>query len=144
LAQAGIPAAVMVAPVIPDVTDHEMETILTRAHVLGACEAGYILLRLPLETQDIFSNWLLENYPDKYRKVMALLRDRSVLVTPAKAVTVCRHDPDNRFVECAEAAGAEFLVTGNKRHFPQHWKTTRVVNAREILALIGTSFLQQT
>jgi uncharacterized protein len=82
--------------------------------------------------------------PAQIRKVMALLRDRSVLVTPAKAVTVCRHDPDNRFVECAEAAGAEFLVTGNKRHFPQHWKTTRVVNAREILALIGTSFLQQT
>ncbi|MGO9428134.1 PA0069 family radical SAM protein [Rhodoblastus sp.] len=71
---AGVPAAVMVAPVIPGVNDHEIETILTRAHALGASEAFYILLRLPLETQDIFFNWLLENFPDKYRKVMALLR----------------------------------------------------------------------
>ncbi len=74
LNQAGVPAAVMVAPVIPGVTDHEIEAVLTRAHALGASEAGYILLRLPLETQDIFSNWLLENYPDKYRKVLALVR----------------------------------------------------------------------
>jgi DNA repair photolyase len=64
----------MVAPVIPGVTDHEIEAILTRAHELGAREAGYILLRLPLETQDLFANWLLEHHPDKYRKVMSLLR----------------------------------------------------------------------
>ena len=51
-----------------------METILTRAQAAGASEAGYILLRLPLETQDLFSAWLLENFPDKYRKVLALLR----------------------------------------------------------------------
>jgi predicted nucleic acid-binding protein len=57
-------------------------------------------------------------------------------------VTACRDEPDNRFLECAEAAGAEFLVTGNKRHFPQRWKTTRVANAREVLALIGPSFLR--
>jgi DNA repair photolyase len=74
LAGAGVPTAVMVAPVIPGVTDHEMETILARAQAAGASDAGYILLRLPLETQDLFSAWLLENFPDKYRKVMTLLR----------------------------------------------------------------------
>jgi DNA repair photolyase len=74
LAAAGVPTAVMVAPVIPGVTDHEIETILTRAHALGASEAGYILLRLPLEVQDIFAQWLLEIFPDKYRKVLSLVR----------------------------------------------------------------------
>jgi DNA repair photolyase len=74
LSQAGVPAAVMVAPVIPGVTDHEMEAILARAHAAGASDAGYILLRLPLETQDIFGHWLVENFPDKYRKVMELVR----------------------------------------------------------------------
>jgi DNA repair photolyase len=74
LSQAGVPTAVMVAPVIPGVTDQEIETILTRAFAHGAREAGYILLRLPLETQDLFANWLLEHFPDKYRKVLALLR----------------------------------------------------------------------
>jgi DNA repair photolyase len=74
LAAAGVPTAVMVAPVIPGLTDAEMETILTRAHAAGAGEAGYILLRLPLETQDLFANWLLEHFPDRYRKVLSLLR----------------------------------------------------------------------
>ncbi len=74
LSQAGVPTAVMVAPVIPAVTDHEIEAILARAHAHGAREAGYILLRLPLETRDLFANWLLEHFPDKYRKVLALLR----------------------------------------------------------------------
>jgi DNA repair photolyase len=74
LADAGVPTAVMVAPVIPGVTDHEMEAILALAQAAGASEAGYILLRLPQETQDLFSAWLLENFPDKYRKVLALLR----------------------------------------------------------------------
>ncbi len=74
LSQAGVPSAVMVAPVIPGVTDHEIEAILARAQAHGAREAGYILLRLPLETQDLFANWLLEHFPDKYRKVLALLR----------------------------------------------------------------------
>jgi DNA repair photolyase len=74
LAEAGVPTAVMVAPVIPGVTDHEIETILSRAKTAGAGEAGYILLRLPLETQDLFGAWLLEHFPDKYRKVLSLLR----------------------------------------------------------------------
>lgn len=47
------------------------------------------------------------------------------------------HEPDNRFLECAEAARADFLVTGNKKHFPENWKGTRVVNARELLNLLG-------
>lgn len=74
LAAAGVPTAVMIAPIIPGVTDHEIEPILTRAQAAGANEAGYILLRLPAETEDLFGAWLLENYPDKYRKVLALLR----------------------------------------------------------------------
>jgi len=56
-------------------------------------------------------------------------------------VSESTHDADNRFLECAEAAGADFLVTGNKRHFPKRWKKTQVVNARELMGMIGPSFL---
>ena len=56
------------------VTDNEIETILERAHEAGARDAGYVMLRLPLEVQDIFGDWLLENAPDKYRRVMNLMR----------------------------------------------------------------------
>ena len=45
-------------------------------------------------------------------------------------------------LECAEVASADYLVTGNKRHFPKRWKVTAVVNARELLGLIGANFLK--
>ncbi len=71
---AGIPAGVMVAPVVPMVTDMEIERILDAAAVYGAREAGYVLLRLPLEVSEIFKDWLLRYFPDRYRHVMTLLR----------------------------------------------------------------------
>ncbi len=74
LSDAGIPVSVMVAPVIPAVTDHEIETILTRANEAGAREAGYILLRLPLEVAEIFKSWLGEHFPDRLDHVMSLVR----------------------------------------------------------------------
>lgn len=75
LAQTGVPVGVMVAPVVPGVTDHEMERILTRAHARGARSAGYIMLRLPLETRDLFSEWLVEHFPGKARRVLSLVRE---------------------------------------------------------------------
>ena len=74
LAEAGIPVSVMVAPVIPALTDHEMERILDSARGAGASEAGYILLRLPQEISPLFRDWLLKHYPDRYRHVMNLLK----------------------------------------------------------------------
>lgn len=74
LSDAGIPASVMVAPIIPGLTDQEMERILDSAHHAGAREAGYVVLRLPLEVSPIFKDWLLRHYPDRYRHVMSLIR----------------------------------------------------------------------
>jgi DNA repair photolyase len=74
LAAAGIPVSVMVAPIIPAVNDAEIEAILTQAHAMGAREAGYVMLRLPLEVEDIFGEWMLTRFPGKYRHVMALVR----------------------------------------------------------------------
>ncbi|RWB25743.1 MAG: PA0069 family radical SAM protein [Mesorhizobium sp.] len=74
LSDAGIPASVMVAPIVPGLTDQEMERILDSAYAAGAREAGYVLLRLPLEVAPIFKDWLLRHYPDRYRHVMSLIR----------------------------------------------------------------------
>lgn len=74
LSEAGIPASVMVAPIIPGLTDHEIERILDAARAAGAREAGYVALRLPLEVSPIFKDWLLRHYPDRYRHVMTLVR----------------------------------------------------------------------
>ena len=61
------------------------------------------------------------------------LEARARLVRPANAVEASPDEADNRFLECAETIDAEFLITGNKRHFPKIWKGTKVVNAREFL-----------
>ncbi len=74
LSDAGIPTSVMVAPIIPGLTDQEMERILDSARAAGAREAGYVVLRLPLEVSPIFKDWLLRHYPDRYRHVMSLVR----------------------------------------------------------------------
>jgi len=74
LTKAGIPTSTMVAPVIPALTDHEIERILDSAQAAGATEAGFIMLRLPREVSPLFRDWLLKHYPDRYRHVMNLLR----------------------------------------------------------------------
>ena len=75
LSDAGIPATVMVAPVIPALNDSEIERILDAAAAVGVKEAGYVLLRLPLEVRDLFREWLMANFPDRYRHVFKLVRE---------------------------------------------------------------------
>jgi DNA repair photolyase len=75
LTEAGVPTTVMVAPVIPAINDAEMERILDSAAAIGVKEAGYVLLRLPLEVRDLFREWLMANFPDRYRHVFKLIRD---------------------------------------------------------------------
>jgi DNA repair photolyase len=74
LAEAGVPVGVLVAPVIPLVTDPDLEAILERAHAAGARWAGYVLLRLPLEIRDLFDEWLKAHAPLKAEHVMSLMR----------------------------------------------------------------------
>lgn len=83
----------------------------------------------------------LKFHPKQVSAFLDLVRRTSVLVRPIHVVTVSADDADNRFLECAEASGADFLVTGNKRHFPKSWQGTRVVNAREFIEAIGSSLL---
>ncbi len=75
LAGAGIPVTVMTAPIIPALNDMELERLLAAGFEAGAREAGYVLLRLPLEVSPIFREWLIANYPDRYNHVMSVMRD---------------------------------------------------------------------
>ncbi len=73
LNQAGIPCVVMTAPIIPGLNDNEIETLLGAATNAGAQEAGYVMLRLPLEVRDLFRDWLETHVPDRAEKVMSLV-----------------------------------------------------------------------
>lgn len=74
LHEAGVPVGVLVAPVIPALTDTELETILEAAHEAGARSAGYVLLRLPHEIKDLFRDWLAQRFPDRAEHVISLIR----------------------------------------------------------------------
>ncbi len=74
LAEAGVPCGVMVAPVVPALTDHELESILEAAAAAGAAAAGYVLLRLPHDLGELFDAWLATHQPGRRRRVLELLR----------------------------------------------------------------------
>jgi len=74
LAHAGVPVGVLVAPVIPALTDHELESILESARSAGATRAGYVLLRLPHELKGLFREWLADHAPGRAEHVMSLIR----------------------------------------------------------------------
>ena len=74
LTQAGIPAGVLAAPMIPGLNDAELEKILERCSRAGARHAGYVLLRLPHELRDMFDAWLAEHYPERAAHVLSLIR----------------------------------------------------------------------
>ena len=74
LSDAGVPVGVMVAPVVPMITDHEIEHILEAAHDHGARAAGYVLLRLPHELKQVWREWLELHYPERAAHVMSLIQ----------------------------------------------------------------------
>ncbi|HEX2254648.1 MAG TPA: PA0069 family radical SAM protein [Thermoanaerobaculia bacterium] len=75
LTAAGVPVTVMVAPVVPGLTDHEIPAILAAAAEAGAVGAGYVPLRLPGAVAGLFQDWLAEHYPDRKEKVLARVRE---------------------------------------------------------------------
>ena len=75
LARAGVPVGVMMAPIIPAVTDREIESLLAAAKAAGAGGAGYVVLRLPHELREVFFDWLDAHLPLRAKKVRAQLRD---------------------------------------------------------------------
>jgi DNA repair photolyase len=74
LSEAGVPVGAMVAPVVPAINDSEIESILAAARDAGAVEAGYVLLRLPLELKELFREWLATEFPDRASRVINILR----------------------------------------------------------------------
>jgi DNA repair photolyase len=74
LSRAGIPVRVLVAPVVPGLTDHEMPRILEAARAAGAAGAGYVPLRLPHEVKRLFEDWLSRHFPDRQEKVLNRIR----------------------------------------------------------------------
>ena len=110
--------------------------------------AAVLMLALSGEIQLCVSDAVFTEYDDVIRRprlkrtvdviegTLKSIRELGIWVKPAVKAHGCSDPDDNVFLECAQAAGADYLVTGNLRHFPDRWKKTRVVGVRELIELL--------
>jgi len=71
------------------------------------------------------------------QQLLQLIRTRSYKVAPARPLQITKDPDDNWLLECADAARADYLVTGNQRHFPKFWKKTKVITSREFISIVA-------
>jgi putative PIN family toxin of toxin-antitoxin system len=70
-------------------------------------------------------------------QLLQLIRNRAYRVAPAQALCIARDPDDDKFLACADAARADYIVTGNARHFPKFWKKTKVITSRELVDIVA-------
>jgi uncharacterized protein len=75
-------------------------------------------------------------------RLLQLIKNHSYAVTPPRRLAVTSDPDDNIFVECADAARADFLITGNRKHFPAFWKSTKIVTPREFVSLVAPHLIR--
>ena len=123
--------------------------VVVSAHLKGAGLEAFVLdLALASKLQLYVSAEILEEYesvlrrprfaidPKKVTRSIQLIKKKAKQVKPTRSLSVSPDTGDNRFLECAEAAGADYLVSGNRRHFPSKHRKTLVVNARQMIEII--------
>ena len=91
------------------------------------------------EYKEVLHRPRLKRDPDIVRHAMAAIRKAGDIVLPVHRVHACSDPDDNIFLECAEAAQANYLITGNTRHFPKFWKKTEIVTPREFVTVLAAS-----
>jgi putative PIN family toxin of toxin-antitoxin system len=89
------------------------------------------------EYKEVLRQPRLKLQPRQVEEALAAIGKVAHLVEPTKKLSISTHAADNRFLECAEAAEADYLVTGNARHFPQSHKTTKIVTGRRFLDILA-------
>ena len=126
-------------------TNVVVSAVLTR----GGAEAHALDLAAARKIQLYVSVAILTEYEEVLRRskfnrvspkaidtALELIRRVALVVNPKGTLAVSSDESDNRFLECAEVAAADYLVTGNKRHFPEQWKKSMIIGARELVELL--------
>lgn len=101
----------------------------------------YVSTAILSEYRDVLSRRELQIRKGLRQQLLQLIRRRTHCVTPAHRLQVTNDPCDNIFLECADAARADYLVTGNTRDFPRFWKRTKVITSREFLNLVAPHLL---
>lgn len=94
------------------------------------------------EYRDVLARSELQIRKGLQRQLLQMIRNRSHTVVPPRWLEVTRDPDDNIFLECADAARADYLVTGNLKHFPRFWKQTKIVTPREFIDLVAPHLIK--
>jgi putative PIN family toxin of toxin-antitoxin system len=97
----------------------------------------YVSKAILEEYRDVLARPELAIRRSSQQRLLQLVRNESHLVHPTRAVQAAGDPDDDKFLECADAARADYLVTGNSRHFPRFWKKTTVITSREFLTIVA-------
>jgi putative PIN family toxin of toxin-antitoxin system len=75
-------------------------------------------------------------------QLLQLIKNRSHMIVPSRRLDVTSDPDDNIFLECADAASADYLITGNQKHFPPFWKSTKIITARDFINLAAPHLIR--
>jgi uncharacterized protein len=97
----------------------------------------YVSTAILSEYRDVLSRPELQIRKGLRLQLLQLIKRHSYLVAPSHPLRITTDPADNIFLECADAARADYLVTGNQRHFPRFWKKTKVITSREFIDIVA-------
>ena len=101
----------------------------------------YVSVSIFQEYRDVLSRPEFRIRKGLRRQLLRFIETKAYWVVPARRLRVANDPDDDIFVECADAARADYLVTGNIRHFPRYWKRTKIITSREFLSLAAPHIL---
>jgi putative PIN family toxin of toxin-antitoxin system len=95
----------------------------------------YVSLPILEEYEGVLSRPHLNIRKGLRLQLLQLIKNNSHIIAPSRRLDVSSDPDDNRFLECADKAGADYLITGNQKHFPTFWKKTKIITSREFISL---------
>ena len=132
----------------------DTNVVISAAIKPAGLQRTVLLLAMTKPARWYVSGPVLEEYRDvlgrkelKIRKglqsqLLQLIKKRGRLISAKRRIEAALDPDDNIFLECADAAGADYLITGNQRHFPKFWKKTKVITPREFVSLIAPHLME--
>ena len=119
------------------------ESLQRTAFLLAITKPARLYVSKPIvaEYAEVLARPELRIHKGARLQLLDLIGNRSVVVSPRHRLEVAGDPDDNIFIECADAARADYLITGNRRHFPAFWKSTKVISARELIEIAAPHLL---
>ena len=113
------------------------EGLQRTALILAVTKPALFYVSYPIlkEYADVLSRPELAIRKGIRQQLLQLIKNHSHIAKPSRHLEVCSDPDDNVFIECADAARADYLITGSQKHFPRFWKKTKIITTREFISL---------